>query len=70
MVSRRAEQPSELGDQLTRAQGVKTRGVGLDLGAATAVATLRESMIDLEVGLVVASARFGSCGPLLGQDVD
>ena len=70
LVARRAEQLSALGDQLTRAHGVQTRVVGLDLGAATAVATLLERTADLEVGLVVASAGFGSCGPLLEQDAD
>lgn len=68
LVARRAEQLSALGDELTRAHGVQTRVVALDLATTTAVATLLERTADLEVGLVVASAGFGSCGPLLEQD--
>lgn len=70
LVARRAEQLAALGDELARSHGVQTRVLALDLGTATAAATLLERTADLEVGLVVASAGFGSCGPLLEQDAE
>lgn len=68
LVARRSETLAALGAELTRAHQVQTRIVALDLGAADAVSTLLDRTADLEVGVVVASAGFGSCGPLLDQD--
>jgi hypothetical protein len=70
LVARRTAELTALGDELARSHGVQTRVLALDLGAATAAATLLQRTADLEVGLVVAAAGFGSCGPLLEQEAE
>lgn len=54
----------DLGDR----HGVETRVLGADLGKDSDLAAVREGTADLEIGLLVASAGFGTSGPFLTAD--
>jgi short-subunit dehydrogenase len=51
-------------------RGVECRAVPLDLSAESAPGTLAETTRDLDVGLLVAAAGFGTSGPFLDSPLD
>lgn len=65
LVARREEALAALAAELQQAAGVQCRVVALDLSALSASAQLADATADLDVGLLVAAAGFGTSGPLL-----
>jgi short-subunit dehydrogenase len=66
LVARRKDRLEELETELK----VDSKIVAVDLSTAEGVATLEHETRTLDVGLVVASAGFGTSGPFLGGDLD
>lgn len=62
LVARRAQILSSFGEELEKTFSIKTRIVGIDLGASTAVLDLLHQTHDLDIGLLVAAAGFGTSG--------
>lgn len=69
LVARRQEALDALAAELGR-NGVETRVVRSDLGPRGGAAKLDEATSDLDVGLVVAAAGFGTSGALLDAPLD
>lgn len=70
LVARREAVLSALAEQLHREHGVACRVIALDLARPDAAQTLDDSTHDLDIGLVVAAAGFGSTGPFLSSGLD
>lgn len=70
LVARRAGPLDALAADLQRCHGIRCQVVPLDLGRPDAMPRLAAATADLEVGLLVAAAGFGSAGPLLEQSPD
>ena len=68
LVARRAEVLEGLAAELARRHGISTRVLPLDLARPGAVATLASHTEELDVGLLVAAAGFGTSGPFLESD--
>jgi hypothetical protein len=62
MVARRAEVLETLGKELRSGYGVEVAVVPVDLSKPDALATIASRTADLEVGLLVAAAGFGTSG--------
>jgi hypothetical protein len=69
LVARRERVLAALADDLARAHGVAARVVAVDLGAPAGVDALLAATRDLDVGLLVASAGFGTSGPFVDGDL-
>jgi short-subunit dehydrogenase len=69
LVARRKDALSDLAKELNAAHGVECRVIPADLSDLDASRRLDESTADLDVGLLVAAAGFGSSGPLLAADL-
>ncbi len=69
LVARRAAVLERLAAQLRRLD-VAVRVVPADLSDVDAVRAVDEATRDLDVGLVVAAAGFGTSGPMLGNALD
>jgi short-subunit dehydrogenase len=67
LVARRDQLLNALADELHRAHGVQCRVYAADLSDLVAVDRLAEFTADLDVGLLVAAAGFGTSGPLLAS---
>ena len=67
VVARRADRLRALADELTAAHGIAVTVVDTDLGRPAGVARVVEATADLDVGLLVAAAGFGTSGRLLDQ---
>jgi short-subunit dehydrogenase len=65
LVARRAAVLEELAASLTAAHGIQARAFALDLDAADAVDRLIAQTRGLEVGLLIASAGFGTSGDFI-----
>jgi hypothetical protein len=70
LVARREALLSDLAEELRSANGIQTRVLALDPSQAGSGASLLEATRDLDVGLLVASAGFGSSGSLLDAPLD
>lgn len=68
LVARRRERLETLSAELTKAYGVETRIVELDLGRVDACDTLVDATKGLEIGLLVNNAGFGMKGEFLALD--
>lgn len=69
LVARRQEALDALAAELGRV-GVETRVVASDLGPRGGAAKLNEATVDLDIGLVVAAAGFGTSGALLDAPLE
>jgi uncharacterized protein len=69
LVARRADVLEALAGELARGSGVSTRVLPLDLSRSGAVEALVSETRDLDVGLLVACAGFGTSGPFLASDL-
>jgi uncharacterized protein len=67
LVARRDQILKSLADELQRAHGVQCRVYAADLSDLVAVDRLAEFTAELDVGLLVAAAGFGTSGPLLAS---
>jgi uncharacterized protein len=68
LVARRAAVLEEIGTALAGRYGVRVRTVALDLSQPRAHLDLACACQDLDIGLLVAAAGYGSSGPLVAQD--
>jgi hypothetical protein len=68
LAARREALLDELGQELRREFGVKTRSVVVDLCETDAVARLGTAVDDLDVGLVISNAGTGNPGSFLRED--
>ncbi len=64
LVARRGELLQALAQGLRAAHGVECRVMAVDLSDLAAVHTMLDATADLDVGLLVAAAGFGTSGPL------
>jgi uncharacterized protein len=69
LVARRQPVLQALADELQRAHGVQCRVMAADLADLENVHRLVEATAELDVGLMVAAAGFGSSGPLLNSSL-
>jgi short-subunit dehydrogenase len=60
----------QLAADLAARHGIETRVVALDLSRETGVETLGSATSDLDVGLLIAAAGFGTSGPFLDSMLD
>lgn len=67
LVARRTRPLDDLAAELQRRHGIRCQVVTLDLGCPDAMPRLAAATAELEVGLLVAAAGFGSAGLLLEQ---
>ncbi len=67
LVARRQAALEGLANELTRQHGIASRVVAADLSQLDALDTVTTATADLEVGLLVAAAGFGTSGPLLAS---
>jgi short-subunit dehydrogenase len=67
LVARREDELQALAVSLQHQFAVSCRVIALDLSRRDAIDRLHAETADLEVGLLVAAAGFGSAGPLLAQ---
>jgi short-subunit dehydrogenase len=68
LVARRRAELEELSALLKTHEGVQTRVVVADLSTDAGIARLQDGTEDLDVGLLVASAGFGTSGAFLTAD--
>ena len=70
LVARRKAILSEFAEDLAARYGTKTRVIQADLGSDVGTAAVEAETADLEVGLLVAAAGFGTSGPFVDGDLD
>lgn len=70
LVARRALQLETLAAELERRHSTATAVVAADLATSEGRAAVAEATRELDVGLLVAAAGFGSAGPLVEGDLD
>lgn len=70
LVARDESKLVELANEIKQTCRVEVRHFALDLADADSVALLDAYTIDLDVGLLVASAGFGTAGEFLDSDLD
>ena len=70
LVARRAEVLDALAATFSSQHGTETRAIAVDLSNGNGIATLLERTRELDVGLLVAAAGFGTSGPFLEADLD
>ena len=68
LVARRREVLEDLTPDLERRSGGAVRIVAVDLSEPSSTATVGSATADLDVGLLVACAGFGTSGPLIDAD--
>lgn len=69
LVARRGDRLCALADELAQRHGTRTRVLTLDLAEHGALDALRAASDDLDVGLLVAAAGYGSSGPLVASEL-
>ena len=69
LVARRGAALEALASELRQAHGVQCRVLAMDLSALAAIRQLAEATADLDLGLLVAVAGFGTSGPLLDAEL-
>jgi short-subunit dehydrogenase len=70
IVARRADRLRDLADQLMAKHSTETRIVVADLSTPEGLAEVDRVTADLDVGLLVASAGYGTSGPLLQSSIE
>jgi hypothetical protein len=70
LVARRGDVLQALAADLADRHGVRTRVVATDLARDDGATAVRHATDDLDVGLLVAAAGFGTSGPFLDGDRD
>ncbi|MDX2088870.1 MAG: SDR family oxidoreductase [Kofleriaceae bacterium] len=69
LVARRGDVLEALARELRTAHGVEVRVVAADLAQADGVARTVEAIADLDLGLFVAAAGYGTSGDFIGADL-
>jgi uncharacterized protein len=70
IAARRRDVLSGVAEDLSTTHGVEVRPVTCDLGRLEGVALLEDATQELNAGLLVAAAGFGTSGPFLGSDLN
>ncbi|MBK1646168.1 short-chain dehydrogenase [Thiocapsa imhoffii] len=70
LVARRREKLESLAQKMRQEHSVQCRVVAADLTTAEGLAAVLEATSELEVGLAVCAAGFGTAGPFLDGDLD
>ena len=70
VVARSREALNDLAKSLTAQHGIEVRVVAADLARETALETIEVATNGLDIGLLVASAGFGTSGPFLESDIE
>jgi uncharacterized protein len=70
LVARSKAVLDQLAADLAARHGIEARVVDLDLAREAAAETLRDATRDLDVGLLVAAAGFGTSGPFLDSPLE
>jgi hypothetical protein len=70
IVARRADRLKELAAQLMTKHSTETRIVVADLSTSDGLGQVDRATADLDVGLLVASAGYGSSGPFLQASIE
>lgn len=70
LVARRGNVLSNLAAELTALHGVQTRTIAADLARNTEVQRVNSETADLDVGLLVEAAGFGTAGAFLESNLD
>ena len=70
LVARRGDRLQKLAGEIKERHRVETRVIAADLGAAEGRAAVEQGTSDLDIGLLVAAAGFGTSGPLLSANLD
>ena len=70
LVARSRERIEQLAGDLETAHLVRTLAVTLDLAQPDSIGQLVATTADLDVGLLVAAAGFGTSGPFLANQID
>lgn len=70
LAARRKDVLDALGAELSLRHGIETRSVAVDLAQRAGVDTLLDATRDLDVGLLVAAAGFGTSGEFLEADLE
>jgi uncharacterized protein len=68
LVARRQDRLEELAGELAARHGIETMVVVADLADPHQVAMVQDATDDLDIGLLVASAGYGTSGPFAGLD--
>jgi short-subunit dehydrogenase len=69
LVARRLDRLEELAAELERTAKVSTRIIDLDLSSESSHAELAQRTADLDIGILVAAAGFGTSGELTASDL-
>ncbi|MFC4149591.1 SDR family NAD(P)-dependent oxidoreductase [Micromonospora mangrovi] len=67
-VARRGEELAEVAATLRQRHGVQTRVVAADLGTPQGTQAVHDATAQLDIGLLVAAAGFGTSGPFVDAD--
>lgn len=70
LVARREDALEQLAAELRALHGVETRVLGADLARDAAAGTVEAATRDVDVGLLVAAAGFGTSGPFLASTLE
>lgn len=70
LVARRGDKLRALADEVAHRHGTQTRVLALDLTERGAMDTIAASTHDLDVGLLIAAAGYGSAGPLVASQLE
>jgi uncharacterized protein len=70
LVARRKEVLDKLASELTQQHGIKTKVIAADLAQHSEVEKVLAQTQELEVGLLVAAAGFGTTGKLIESSLD
>lgn len=70
LVARRRAVLQEIADDLTQRHQVQTRVLAADLSERSSFRVLAEQTRDLDVGLLIASAGFGTSGPFIESELE
>jgi len=70
LVARRGERLQQLAQELTRKHNIQALVIAADLGVVEGRTRLAQETADLDVGLLVAAAGFGTSGALLDADLE
>lgn len=70
LVARRGGELDRVATELAAAHGIETRVIAADLGTTDAISTVAKATADLDVGLLIAAAGFGTSGRLLDGDLE
>jgi len=70
LVARRRSRLDDIAQEIAQRHAVQTRVIDADLSDPAGVHTVVSAAADLQVGLLIASAGFGTSGRLIDSDID